>query len=318
MRLKERNVLVTGGAGFLGSLLCETLLAEGAGVSVMDVCDSGRERNLKNVLSEIEFHRCSIDNEDMVCRATEKADTIIHLAFPMVLRHRSFDTSVIAENLAGVCNLIKAAISRDALLVFISTIGVYGNGRYNPIDENHPLEPVLIHAAVKLAGENLCAAMARGSGLRCVILRVADIYGPRNARISVPIRFLLQAMSGQPLTVHGDGSDSRTYTYAADFVEAVILSITRPEAENNVFNVAGDECVSMNDLAQEVIRVTGSNSPVLHLETPSSGRKLFIDNQKLKALLGFKPCYCTAEGLNATCAWLKENPEFYDHLVKNI
>lgn len=314
MRLKGRNVLVTGGAGFLGSHLCEALLAEGAGVCVMDVCDSGRERNLKKVLPEIEFHRCSIVNEDMVCRAAEKADTIIHLAFPMALRQRSLDTPIITENLAGVCNLIKAAVSRNALLVYISTIGVYGNGRYNPIDENHPLEPVLIHGAVKLAGENLCAVMARGSGLRCVILRVADIYGPRNARISVPIKFLLQAMSGQPLTVHGDGSDSRTYTYAADFAEAVVLSISRPDAENGVFNVAGDDCVSMSELAREVIRITGSNSQVLHLDTPSSGRRLFIDNSKLKAMLGFKPCCSIAEGLNATCAWLRENPGFYGHL----
>jgi nucleoside-diphosphate-sugar epimerase len=318
MRLKGRNVLVTGGAGFLGSLLCEVLLQEGAGVYVIDDCDTGRGTNLEKILHKIEFFRGNVADEGMVCRAAENADTIVHLAFPMALRQRSLDTSVITGNLAGVCNMIKAAVSRNALLVYISSIGVYGNGRYNPIDENHPLEPVLIHGAVKLAGENLCAAMARGGGLRCVILRVADIYGPRNARVSVPIRFLLQAESGQPLTVHGDGSDSRTYTYAADFAEAVILSISRAEAENGVFNVAGDDCVSMNELAREVIRVTGSDSPVLHLDAPSSGRRLFIDNSMIKEVLGFKPCYSMAEGLNTTCAWLRENPGFYSHLGNNI
>jgi nucleoside-diphosphate-sugar epimerase len=318
MRLKGRNVLVTGGAGFLGSLLCEALVAEGAGVHVIDDCDTGRGINLEKILQKIEFYRGTIADVDMVCRAADSADTIVHLAFPMALRQRSLDTSLITENIAGVCNLIKAAVSRDALLVYISSIGVYGNGRYNPIDEKHPLEPVLIHGAVKLAGENLCAAMARGSGLRCVILRVADIYGPRNSRVSVPIRFLLQAVSGHPLTVYGDGSDSRTYTYAADFAEAVILSISRPEAEKGVFNVAGDDCVSMSELAREVIRVTGSDSPVVHLEAPASGRRLFIDNSKLKEVLGFKPGYSIAKGLDTTCAWLRENPGFYGHLGVNI
>lgn len=318
MRLKGRNVLITGGAGFLGSLLCEALVAEGAGVSVIDDCDTGRGANLDRVIHKIKFYRGTIADEGQVCIAAESADTIVHLAFPMALRQRVLDAALISENLAGVCNLVKAAVSRDALLVYISSIGVYGNGRYNPIDENHPLEPVLIHGAVKLAGENLCAAMARGGGLRCVILRVADIYGPRNARVSVPIKFLLQAVGGQPLTVHGDGSDSRTYTFAADFAEAVILSIARPEAVNGVFNVAGDDCVSMSELAREVIRVAGSNSPVVHLDAPSSGRRLIIDNSKIKEVLGFKPRYSMAQGLGATCAWLRENPGFYGHLGYNI
>ncbi|MFX4263316.1 NAD-dependent epimerase/dehydratase family protein [Pelotomaculum propionicicum] len=318
MRLKDRNVLVTGGAGFLGSLLCETLVAEGAGVSVIDDCGADRATNLEKISHKIEFCRGTIADEGQVCRAAVSADTIVHLAFPMALRQRALDTALIAENLAGVCNLIKAALKRNALLVYVSSIGVYGNGRYNPIDEDHPLEPVLIHGAVKLAGENLCRAMARGSGLRCVILRVADIYGPRNSRLSVPIKFLLQAVSGRPLTVHGDGSDSRTYTYAADFAEAVVLSISRPEAENGVFNVAGDDCVSMSELAREVIRVTGSNSPVLHLDAPCSGRRLFIDNCKSKKMMGFKPRYSIAAGLDATCAWLRENPGFYSNLGNNI
>lgn len=311
MRLKGRKVLVTGGAGFLGSHLCERLLAEGAEVCVLDVFTSGRITNLGALLGQINLVNGDIAKADLVLKAVGDADTIVHLAFPLALRERSIETPVITGILTGLLNLIKAAIARDALLIYTSSIAVYGNGRYVPIDENHPLEPVLIHGAVKLAGENFCRTLAGSNGLRTVILRVADIYGPRNTRISVPIKFLLKAMANEPITVYGDGSDSRTYTFVADFTEAVVLSMIRPEAVGGVFNVGGDECVSMRELAAEVKKITGGSSPVLFQDSPAAGRRLFIDNRKSKEVLGFKPAFKIAEGLALTHSWFINNPDYY-------
>lgn len=311
MRLKGRNVLVTGGAGFLGSHLCEKLIVEGARVRALDIFTSGRETNLSAVLEQVDLLNTNIACEDSVLKAAKDVDAIVHLAFPMVLRQRAIDTQVITDILAGLLNLIRAALERNALFVYISSIAVYGNEKYVPIDENHPLEPVLIHGAVKLAGENFCSTLAKSNGLRMVILRVADIYGPRNARISVPIKFLLQAMRNEPITVYGDGSDSRTYTFVNDFSEAVVLSLIRPEATGGIFNIGGDECVSMLQLAQEVKKITGNNSEILFQDSPAAGRRLLIENRKSKTELGFKPAFHLAEGLAITNRWLRDNPVYY-------
>jgi len=311
VRLKGRKVLVTGGAGFLGSHLCEQLLAEGAEVRVLDKFTSGRRDNLSVILKQIDLLDSDIACEDAVLRAARDTDTIVHLAFPMSLRQRSIETPVVVEILTGLLNLIKAALARDALLIYISSIAVYGNEQYIPIDERHPLEPVFMHGAVKLAGENFCRTLAVSNGLRAVVLRVADIYGPRNSRISVPIKFLLQAMKGGPVTVYGDGSDSRTYTFVADFCEAVVLSMIRPEAAGEVFNIGGNDCVSMRELAFEVKKITGGGSQVIFQDGPVAGRRLFIDNRKSKEILGFRPAFGIAEGLAVTHRWLKDNPDYY-------
>jgi len=311
VRLKGRKVLVTGGAGFLGSHLCEKLLAEGAEVQVLDSFTSGRAANISMVSGRMNIISGDIACVDTVSKAVRDVDTIIHLAFPMSLRQRSIETPVITGILTGLLNLIKAALARDALLVYISSIAVYGNEKYIPIDEKHPLEPVLMHGAVKLAGENFCRTLAESNGLRAVILRVADIYGPRNTRISVPIKFLLQAVANKPITVYGDGSDSRTYTFVADFTEAVVLSMIRPEAAGGILNIGADECISMRELAFAAKRAAGSSSPVLFQDGLAAGRRLFVDNRRSKEILGFKPAFKIAEGLAVTHRWLKDNPGYY-------
>ncbi|NLI11045.1 NAD-dependent epimerase/dehydratase family protein [Pelotomaculum propionicicum] len=311
MRLTGRNVLITGGAGFLGSHLCEKLLVEGAKVRALDIFSSGRETNLYAVLKQIELIKCNIAYEDAVLKSSKGIDTIIHLAFPMALRQRSIEPRAVTEILTGLLNLIKAALERDALFIYVSSIAVYGNGKHVLIDENHPLEPVLIHGAVKLAGENFCTTLARSNGLRAVILRAADIYGPRNSRISVPMKFLLQALRGEPLTIYGDGSDSRTYTYVDDFSEAVVLSLIQPKAIGCIFNIGGDECVSMLQLADQVIKITGGGSPILFQDSPATGRRLFIDNSRAKEVLGFEPAFNINQGLTLTYCWLQDNHGFY-------
>ncbi|SFG89373.1 UDP-glucose 4-epimerase [Desulfotomaculum arcticum] len=311
MRLKGRKVLVTGAAGFLGSHLCEKLLIEGSGVRGFDIFNSGKKANLSGVLKKIDLVCGDVSSEDVVARAAMDVDAIVHLAFPMELRRRSMDNRAVIAALAGLMNLIQAALRRKAVLVYISSIAVYGNGQYNPIDESHPLEPVLIHGAVKLAGENLCATLSRSHGLRVVILRVADIYGPRNTRVSVPIKFLLQALRDEPITVYGDGSDSRTYTFIDDFSEAVVMSLLCPGAIGEIFNIGGDECVTMHQLALEVKKVTGSGSPVWFKDAPAAGRRLVINNLKSKKILGLKHSVSLTRGLSETYKWLLDNPGYY-------
>lgn len=311
MRLKGRKVLVTGAAGFLGSHLCEKLLQEGSEVRGLDILSSGRKANLSGIFKKVDLMYGDVSSEDTVGKVAKDMDTIVHLAFPMDLRKQTMENRAIIDALAGLMNLIQAALRHNALLVYISSIAVYGNGKYTPIDESHPLEPVLIHGAVKLAGENLCSTLARSHGLRLVILRVADIYGPRNTRVSVPIKFLLQAIRDEPITVYGDGSDSRTYTFINDFSEAVVMSLLCPGAIGEIFNIGGDECVSMHQLALKVKKVTSSSSPVLFKDSPTADRKLYINNLKSKKILDLKPSFSLTQGLLETYKWLMDNQEYY-------
>lgn len=263
MDLKDMTVLVTGGGGFMGSHLCEALACSGAQVRVIDNFASGRPGNLAGIKDRLELVNGSVADEKKVRQACCGVDAVVHTAFPMAMRERSLETDVMVDYLAGLFNLLKETIAVNALFVYISSIAVYGNQQYVPVDEKHPLEPVMLHGAMKLAGEYLCRTLAHSHGLKAVILRVADIYGPKNTRVSVPVRFLMNALAGQPLRVFGSGRQSRTYTYVDDFVQAVLGVLITPAAVGQVFNIAGDQVVSMYDLALLAKQIANSSSPVI-------------------------------------------------------
>ncbi|WP_066632786.1 NAD-dependent epimerase/dehydratase family protein [Desulfolucanica intricata] len=307
-----KKILVTGGAGFLGSHLCERLLTDGYTVRILDSFSSGKDGNLEKILEKVELLRGSISDETVVNTACRGVDAVIHAAFPMTLRERDLNSRTVSGVLTGLFNVLKGALNNNALMVYISSIAVYGNQQYLPIDERHPLEPVLLHGALKLAGEEFCKVLTKSHDLRTVILRVADIYGPRNTRVSVPIRFLRQALKNEPITVYGDGSQSRTYTYVDDFTAAVAGVLSEPKTEGKIFNLSADRSISMYELAQLVKKVTGSNSEIKLLTgVPVEDRKLVIDNRKLKEIINFNPSIDMRQGLTLTAKWLKDNPDFY-------
>ncbi len=312
MDLKNRTVLVTGGGGFMGSHLCGALLRSGAQVRVIDNFASGRPGNLAGIMDRLELVNGSVADEKKVQQACRGVDAVVHTAFPMAMRERSLETGVMVDYLAGLFNLLKETIVNNALFVYISSIAVYGNQQYVPVDENHPLEPVMLHGAMKLAGEYLCRTLAHSHGLKAVILRAADIYGPKNTRVSVPVRFIMNALAGQPLRVFGSGRQSRTYTYVDDFVQAVLGVLVTPAAVGRVFNVAGDQVVSMYDLALLVKEIANSNSPVVLEENmPADDRRLVIDGTLARQILHLDQPVSIREGLAITKDWLLQDPGFY-------
>lgn len=296
----------------MGSHLCEALVEAGAGVRVIDNFSSGRVSNLAGVAGRLELFDGSVADENLVETACRGVDAVVHAAFPMSMRERSLDTGVMVDYLAGLFNLLKAALANNALVVYISSIAVYGDQKYVPVDENHPLEPVLLHGAVKLAGEYLCRALAKSHGLKTIILRVADIYGPRNTRVSVPVKFLMDALQGVPLRVFGSGGQARTYTYVDDFVRAVLGALQTPAATGMVLNIAGDRAITLYDLALLVKEVTGSDSPVvLERNVATDDRRLVIDGTLARKTLKLGPSVTIREGLVKLRDWLLQNPGYY-------
>lgn len=313
MSIAGRKVLVTGGAGFLGSHIVEGLLASGAEVRVLDTFLSGRPVNLNDCRHQIEFLKGDINDRETVEKAMRGTAAVVHSAFPLAAYDRSLDNQFIAGGTVGLFNILRAAVQTGSLVVYTSSIAVYGKQQYLPIDENHPLEPILLYGATKLAGELYCRTMASTYGLKAVILRITDIYGPRNGRISAPIRFLLNGLHNRPIIVKGDGAQSRTYTYIADLVDAVCLALTTPNAVGETLNISGDECVSVRELAEICRELTGSRVPVqIDRSVTSDPRKYAIANQKAKSVLGFSPTVDIRTGLAKTLGWLQNNPNYFE------
>lgn len=309
MQLKDKKILVTGGAGFLGSYLCERLIREGGMVRILDSFDSGKKINIVSIVNDVELIHGDIADEKLVKQGSLGVDIIINLAFPLGIRIQAFSWDQIQQATGGFFNVLGAAFSTGALLVQISSIAVYGNQKYVPIKEDHPLEPETVYGAIKLTEEIFCSTMKKTQDLRMVVLRIADIFGPRNTRLSVPVRFLLNALSGQPILVHGDGSQARTYTYVTDFVEGVLSAMASTRAEGEFFNIAGSECTSILELAQMAREITASTVAInIDPEKWVDSRRLEIDISKARQLLKFEPRGNIRSGLAQTYDWLRKNP----------
>jgi len=310
--LRGRTILVTGGGGFLGSHLCETLLERGARVKTIDNFTSGRTSNLAGIVKRLELIDGSIADEQKVKEAYQGVDAVVHAAFPMALRQRSLETGAVTDAMAGLFNLLKGSVKNRSLFIYISSIAVYGEQKYIPIDEKHPLEPVLLYGAVKLSGEHFCSSMARSHGLKAAVLRVADIYGPKNTRINLPVQFLLDALNGRPLKIFGSGRQSRTYTYIDDYLKAVCAALAAPAAAGQIFNISSGRAVSVHDLAILAKNISGGKVEITFEKGETDDRQLIIDNSLSRQVLNLGEPVGLEEGLSATWDWLRNNPHFYE------
>jgi len=310
--MQQKNVLITGGAGFLGSHLCEKILETGGEVAVLDSMDSGRMSNLQHIQERIHIFSGDMADEHLVQTAGKGRNIVVHLAIPIAVRQQKFTLHHLETATKGFFNILNLCLKEKALLIHISSVAVYGNPKYTPVDEEHPLEPETMYGAVKLAEEYYCRTLHKTSGLKYVILRVSDIYGPRNTPLSTPILFLRNAMENRPLTVFGQGTQGRTYTYVSDFVEAVLLAMENETAQGCTMNISSREFVSMLELAETVNLVMGGTCQVIHDPTvPADLRKLDIEIKKARSILGFAPKVGLAEGLRKTYAWMKNNLAHY-------
>lgn len=306
MKLRGKTVLVVGGAGFLGSYLVEGFLNQGAHVKVFDTCASGNRDNLSAVAEEIQFNLGDINDYEQLDKVVKGVDLVVHTAFPMGLCNRSLANQYVDTGVVGLYNCLRSAFEQGASFVYASSISVYGIQEYVPIDEKHPVHPLLLYGATKLAGEYYCQVMQQVYGLPVIILRYADLYGPRNGRKNAPTSFLLNCLKGEPIIVKGGGKQIRSYTYVTDAVRATILAIGTEGAWGKIINVAGDESISIYDLANLVQDVSGKSSGLVVLDEEDDPRQYRIDNKKAKQLLGFSPEITIKEGLGLVWEWLKE------------
>jgi nucleoside-diphosphate-sugar epimerase len=263
--------LVTGGAGFIGSHLTEELLARGSRVAVLDNLSTGSLQNLDACIDDVRFVQGSVLDPLLVDELVSEADVVVHLAaavgVKLVMDHplRSFLT-----NVRGTEVVLEAAHRYGKKILIASTSEIYGKSNDVPFteDDDRILGSLRMwrwgYSISKAVDELLAHAYHRERGLPSIVVRLFNTTGPRQtgAYGMVLPRFVSQALAGEPLTVYGDGSQTRCFCHVNDVVEAVCLLLDEPRAEGAVFNVGSTEEVSIKELAERVIEIAGSDSEI--------------------------------------------------------
>ncbi len=265
------TILVTGGAGFIGSHLCETLLQQGHRVLCADNLSSGSRENIKTLLKQQEFHFIE-HNVQVSLKLSEPVDAIYHLASrasPVDFGPHALD--ILMTNSLGTLNMLVLAKEHRAKLVFASTSEVYGEPAVSPQPETYwgnvnPNGPRSCYDEAKRFGEALCMSFHRTYNLDVKIARLFNTYGPRmrvNDGRVVP-NFITQALASKPLTLYGDGSQTRSLCYVTDTVSGLITLMTKASA-GSVTNIGTERELTMRELAELVIQLTGSRSKLVKL-----------------------------------------------------
>ncbi len=296
------KILITGGSGFIGSHLVEHWETR-AHVRVLDALTTGHRRNLDG--RRCEFIEGDILDAEAVRAAVAGCDVVFHLAAMVSVAESVGAPSRCAElNGRGLLNVLEASAAAGVKkLVFASSAAVYGDNPTVPKVETMRPEPKSPYAITKLEGEHWCAFWAAERGLPTACLRFFNVFGPRQDPASgyaaaVPI-FMARALSGQPLTVHGDGGQTRDFVFVKDIVSALSFA-AETEAAQGVYNVGYGGSVTIAELAQTILRLAGSTSPLVHgAERPGDVRHSRASVERLLAA-GWVPGYTLEEGLALT------------------
>jgi len=311
---KSMKVLVTGGAGFLGSWMCDALIELGAEVVCLDNLSTGRVGNVEHLIGRegLRFVR-----EDVSTWKPDKSvDVIIHgasISPPDDYVRRPVETMM--PNSLGLLNMLENARKTDASVLYTSTSEVYGDAEVIPTPEEYwgNVNPVGVRSCYdesKRFGEALCMAYHRQYGLDVRIARIFNTYGPRldpEARYARVIpRFIMQALKGEPLTIYGDGRQTRSFCYVTDMVEALLKMAVLDSCRGEIMNLGSPHETSIIDLAETVRRLVGSKSELRFLPPrPDDPRRRCPDISKAKRILGWGRKVPLEEGLKWTIRWFR-------------
>ena len=314
------RILITGGAGFVGSHLADAFIKRGDEVMVLDPASDAKVRHLSGH-PRFRVIRESVLNRDILEGLVAKADLVYHLAAVVGVKHYVGDPyQVLTVNINGTQQVLASAFRHGRKVVFSSSSEIYGRNTRVPFDEDS--DRVLgstrvdrwCYSTSKAAGEHLCFAFAR-MGLPVVVLRYFNVYGPRLDEMDrgrVITIFMGQLLRGEPLTVIGDGSQTRTLTYVDDAVAATVQAGLRPEAMDQAINVGSEEEISILDLARLMVQISGSRSSIVSVPQEAVYDRGYEDIprrvpavRRMHELLGVRAEVPLAEGLHRTIEWFK-------------
>ena len=310
----KKNILVTGGAGFIGSHLCDRLIKNGNIVICLDNLLTGSQKNIAHLLSKKEF---SFINQDAVkpfiSRRITKIDQIYHLASPAdpnvksPVSYMTHPFETMRVNTDGTWNMCELAVKNKAKLLFASTSEIYGDPQVSPQYEDYrgnvsTIGPRAVYDEAKRFGETIVSAHIRHKKLDARITRIFNTYGPRmnSDEGRAVVNFIKQATRNKPLTIYGDGSQTRSFCYIEDQVNGLILAMEKSQS-GEVYNIGNDDEKTILEFAKIIKKLAGSRSQIVFKPLPEDDpmqRK--PDITKAKKLLGWRPKVKLEEGLLKT------------------
>lgn len=309
------KVLITGGAGFIGSHLCEKYATEGHTILCLDNFMNSNLGNIRGLLNYGNFKLVNGDvrDFDLLEKVIHDVDVVIHLAAQIHVDRSILEPKLTYDiNVFGTLNILKLARRYDVeKVIHTSTSEVYGSAQYVPMDEHHPLDAPHPYGASKTAADRMCNAYIQTYGLNVCIMRPFNTFGPQQkdtgygGAISI---FAKRVLSDRAPIIYGDGKQTRDYTYVKDLVEAYDLVLKYDKSIREPINFGTEKEVKIIDLASKIIRFCskqGKIKPVHVAPRPGEVKRLVADYSKAKKLLGWEPRYALDDGLMEFINWYK-------------
>jgi UDP-glucuronate decarboxylase len=308
------DVLVTGCAGFIGSWLSEALHSLGSRVTCIDNLSTGRYDNIRGLVGSSRFKLVVGDIVEV--DLGEGYDLIFHgAALPAPDYYMAKPVEAMLPDSIGFYRVLRVAERSGSKVVLMSSSEVYGDPEVVPTPESYwgrvnPVGPRSPYDESKRFAEALAMAFHREYGVRVTIARIFNTYGPRlepgAPYARVVTRFIERALRGEPLEVHGDGSQTRSFTYVSDTVAALLTLASCSRCDGEVFNVGSDQEVSVAELAELVVKLTGSRSSIVHVKPrPDDPRRRRPDITKITSYTGWRPRVSLTDGLSMTIEWMR-------------
>ena len=309
------HVLVTGGAGFIGSHIAGTLAARGERVRIIDDLSTGYLENIEDIRGDIDFVRASLTDPEALRRALEGIEIVFHqAAIPSVPRSIDNPRETHRACVEATFALLLAARERGVRrIVYAASSSAYGDQPTLPKTEEMRPDPLSPYAVAKLVGEYYCQVFTRAYHLETVALRYFNVFGPRQDPSSpysgVISRFIAGLLGGENPVIFGDGEQSRDFTYVANVVDANLRAAQSATAVGQVINIANGEQITLNELLRVMKRITGRDKARADYREPRTGdvRHSLADISLARELLGYEPRVGLEEGLRKTIEWWKQS-----------
>ena len=317
--MRNKNVLVTGGAGFIGSHLFERLIENDNFIVIIDNFsdyDSEKEKNLLDITKDYEIKKdYRLIRENLIDKSIFKninhdIDVIFHLAAIPGVRYSIQNAELVTKNnIISTVNVFEYALEIGVKkVVYASSSSVYGNPIYTPVDEKHPTNPISPYAVSKLCSEFYADYYFREYNLPVTSLRFYTVYGPRG-RLDMAIRkFFNNILQNRSIKIFGDGNQIRDFTYISDIVDGLILAAEKKQSSGEIFNLGCSNPISLNQLIERIYKIADKPNKIDYLEKQKGDVEITHSNiEKAKKILRFNPKVNIDDGLNKTYEWQIEN-----------
>ena len=307
--LKGREVLLTGGCGFIGSEVAKQLSSIGARVTIFDNLSSGKEEYI-HALSNVNLIRGDLTDESAVKSAAENKEFILHLAaLPFIPDSYYYPKDFFDVNVNGTINLALAG-KKAKRFVYVSSSEVYGSARYTPMDENHPLIPQSTYSVSKLAAERVVYTIHKEHDLPAVIIRPFNSFGPNITQPYIIPEITNQLVDGNTEVKLGNINSKRDFTFVSDTARAIIMSLVAEGIVGETINIGSERAVTIKDLVKLIALILSKDVSITIDPSrirPSDVETLICDYSKASRLLGWQPTMSIREGLEITVGWAVKN-----------